>query len=137
MELRKSAFARIYSADKNIAIFLGRPPRMNKRFCHFQIPSCQIESPLHGGANDWDPETKPGYRADTRWSAICAFLKEEVWELLQDKQDASCAEKARYTPVPSHRVYTNGTKQLLPVSSNEKPRNTGKPYQPIFDWRLH
>lgn len=95
MELRKSAFARIYSADKNIAIFLGRPPRMNKRFCHFQIPSCQVETPSHGGIHSWDPETKPGYRADTRWSAICASLKEEVWELLQDKQDASITEKAR------------------------------------------
>ncbi|KAJ5634219.1 hypothetical protein N7528_002061 [Penicillium herquei] len=110
MELRKSAFARIYSADKNIAIFLGRPPRMNKRFCHFQIPSCQTSTrsddesasvtPAPNNPNNdnhinfWDPDSKPGYRADTRWSALCAFLKEEVWELLQDKQDAGCAARA-------------------------------------------
>lgn len=109
MELRKSAFARIYSADKNIAIFLGRPPRMNKRFCHFQIPSCQINSQLdhdtttdtasrngHLNQNAWHPDSKPGYRADSRWSALCAFLKEEVWELLQNKQDKACVERARY-----------------------------------------
>lgn len=95
MELRKTAFARIYSADKNIAIFLGRPPRMSKRFCHFQIPSCQTEVKPGGSANDWAPDAKAGYRADTRWSALCASLKEEVWELLQDKQDATCAQKAR------------------------------------------
>lgn len=90
-ELRKTAFARIYSADKNIAIFLGRPPRMNKRFCYFQIPSCQ-----NADGADWTPDAEAGYRADTRWSALCASLKEEVWELLQDKHDPSCAQRARY-----------------------------------------
>lgn len=96
MELRKAAFARIYSADKNIAIFLGRPPRMNKRFCHFQIPSCQTS----GGSTsrtgiEWDPDARAGYRSDTRWSALCASLKEEIWELLQEKQDDASAQKAR------------------------------------------
>lgn len=68
---------------------------MNKRFCHFQIPSSQTT--LSGtGTSDWDPDAKAGYRSDTRWSALCASLKEEIWELLQDKQDAGCAQKARY-----------------------------------------
>ncbi|EKV07324.1 ATP adenylyltransferase, C-terminal [Penicillium digitatum] len=90
-ELRKTAFARIYSADKNVAIFLGRPPRMNKRFCHFQIPSCRNAKE---GSADWTPDAEPGYRADTRWSALCASLKEEIWELLQDKHHPSCAQRA-------------------------------------------
>ncbi|KAJ5095445.1 hypothetical protein NUU61_004801 [Penicillium alfredii] len=96
MELRKTAFARIYSADKNIAIFLGRPPRMNKRFCHFQIPSCGplSDSGTQPHSEDWDSDSRVGYRADTRWSALCASLKEEIWELLQDKHDAACAQKA-------------------------------------------
>ncbi|KAJ5648456.1 hypothetical protein N7490_004828 [Penicillium lividum] len=102
MDLRKSAFARIYSADKNIAIFLGRPPRMNKRFCHFQIPSCHTPTSttprptFNENHHDiiWDSDSKPGYRADSRWSALCAFLKEEIWELLQDKQDAACVQRA-------------------------------------------
>lgn len=119
MELRKSAFARIYSADKNIAIFLGRPPRMNKRFCHFQIPSCQMVPPSHSHTttgttasynrnnNDhtWDLDSKPGYRADSRWSALCAFLKEEIWELLQDKQDAACLQRARCVRFVLHLFY--------------------------------
>ncbi|KAJ5174388.1 uncharacterized protein N7482_000265 [Penicillium canariense] len=94
MELRKTAFARIYSADKNIAIFLGRPPRMNKRFCHFQIPACGTRFPSRGRHHTWSPDARAGYRADTCWSALCASLKEEVWELLQDAQDVDCARKA-------------------------------------------
>lgn len=96
IELRKAAFARIYSADKNIAIFLGRPPRMNKRFCYFQIPSCDLDarSNSNGSGNAWDPNSIVGYRADTRWSALCASLKEEIWELLQDKYNAACVPKA-------------------------------------------
>ncbi|OKO98912.1 hypothetical protein PENSUB_8829 [Penicillium subrubescens] len=95
MELRKTAFARIYSADKNIAIFLGRPPRMNKRFCHFQIPSDGTIVRSLGSRFTWSPDARAGYRADTCWSALCASLKEEVWELLQDKQDAECVRRAR------------------------------------------
>jgi hypothetical protein len=91
MELRKTAFARIYSADKNIAIFLGRPPRMNKRFCHFQIPSCRNAQ----NSLEWTVDAEAGYGADTRWSALCASLKEEIWELLQDKHDPGCAQRAR------------------------------------------
>lgn len=30
--LRKAAFARAYSADKNIAVFLGRPPRLHRKY---------------------------------------------------------------------------------------------------------
>ncbi|KAJ5132889.1 hypothetical protein N7448_007047 [Penicillium atrosanguineum] len=119
MELRKTAFARIYSADKNIAIFLGRPPRMNRRFCHFQIPS-DHPTPRQGNPNEWDPDSKPGYRADTRWSALCAFLKEEVWELLQDKHDAACVERAsiiqrkteeQWNALPAHFRLESSLKQ--------------------------
>lgn len=92
MTVRKTAFARIYSADKNIAIFLGRPPRMSKRFCHFQIPSSFPES--YGDDVEWDPEAKPSYTGDTRWSALCASLKEEILELARDKQH-TCALKIR------------------------------------------
>ncbi|CAG8888125.1 unnamed protein product [Penicillium egyptiacum] len=94
-ELRKTAFARIYSADKNIAIFLGRPPRMNKRFCHFQIPSCWD---AEEGSAEWTLDAEAGYRADTRWSALCASLKEEIWELLQDKHDPSCEMQWQHLP---------------------------------------
>ncbi|CAI7677319.1 hypothetical protein N7533_006715 [Penicillium manginii] len=122
VDLRKAAFARIYSADKNIGIFLGRPPRMNKRFCHFQIPSCDLNARLNGSTHDWDPDTTVGYRADTRWSALCASLKEEVWELLQDKSDASCVAKAgeiqrkaeeQWKALPNHFRLESSLKQCV------------------------
>ncbi|CAG7924654.1 unnamed protein product [Penicillium olsonii] len=114
-ELRKTAFARIYSADKNIAIFLGRPPRMNKRFCHFQIPACR-----NAQGSEWTHDAEAGYRADTRWSALCASLKEEIWELLQDKHDPSCAQRAsviqsqaeaQWQALPSHFRLESSLKQ--------------------------
>ncbi|KAK1145368.1 hypothetical protein N8T08_004243 [Aspergillus melleus] len=89
MKVRKTAFARIYSADKNIAIFLGRPPRMSKRFCHFQIPS---SSPDLQGNTEWDNDAKPSYTEETRWSALCASLKEEILELARDKPH-TCVQK--------------------------------------------
>lgn len=38
-ELRRACFARVYAGDKSLAIFLGRPPRIGKEYCHFQIPT--------------------------------------------------------------------------------------------------
>lgn len=37
-ELRKRAFAAIYSTDKDAATLLGRPPRINRRYCVCQLP---------------------------------------------------------------------------------------------------
>ncbi|KAJ0116896.1 hypothetical protein J7T55_003310 [Diaporthe amygdali] len=38
VDLRKACFARIYTADKSLAVFLGRPPRISKDYCHFRMP---------------------------------------------------------------------------------------------------
>ncbi|KAE8136063.1 hypothetical protein BDV38DRAFT_294100 [Aspergillus pseudotamarii] len=99
VELRKLASARLYSADKNIAIFLGRPPRMSKRFCHFQLSSSwtgfDSDSPEHitaalGGLQD----AKASYKAETRWSALCASLKEEIMEMFCDNRKDTFIERA-------------------------------------------
>jgi hypothetical protein len=99
-ELRKTIFARTYSADKNVSIFLGRPLRMSKRFCHFQIPrcssvgedSCREETQL---GSEWPSDARMSYAAETRWSAICASVKEEILELMFDRDRGNCFEKAR------------------------------------------
>ncbi|CAG9954335.1 unnamed protein product [Clonostachys rosea f. rosea IK726] len=91
-ELRRTAFARIYSADKNVALFLGRPPRISKRFCNFQSPMDpkQIDPSWMPNTTspccEWDLEARISYRAETRWSALCAFQKEELIELLFNKK---------------------------------------------------
>ena len=101
-ELRKTAWAITYSADKNVAIFLGRPPRMSKRFCHFQLPLSPTDSELvTNTSNTWDrnvrwkTDTPFCYRAGIRWAALCAALKEDVLELLRDRQCENFNQKAR------------------------------------------
>jgi len=99
-EMRKTASARIYSADKNLAIFLGRPPRMCKRFCHLHLPSSWIgfETLAYGHTPnaDGDEEIKATYCGDTRWSVICASLKEDIMEMLRDVKDDTYIERATY-----------------------------------------
>ena len=102
VELRQTAFARMYSADKNVAIFLGRPPRMSKRFSCFQIPSGRAYSEIessglghHHHALDWDHNLEISYRAESRWSAQCASIKEDILELLFEQDRGHDAQKAR------------------------------------------
>lgn len=95
VQLRKTAFARIYSADKNVALFLGRPLRMSKRFCYFHVPDTRPFT-LQGlpltedrlGPYEWHPDSAVDYRSETRWSAQCASIKEEIMELLFDRSGA-------------------------------------------------
>ncbi|KAH7142097.1 hypothetical protein EDB81DRAFT_691571 [Dactylonectria macrodidyma] len=105
VELRKACFARIYAADKSLAVFLGRPPRIVKDYCQFKIPSnlehlWRINRDTTNGTSaimsePWvereanDPtiaDVEPiNYTADTRCSALFAFLKEEVLRLLRKR----------------------------------------------------
>ncbi|KXJ90364.1 hypothetical protein Micbo1qcDRAFT_226266 [Microdochium bolleyi] len=112
-EFRRSAFAHIYSADKNVAIFLGRPPRISRRFCHFQSPlffeanendaPSVATAPAEGDDDieairtwfSWDPNTPIIYRSECRWAAMCAALKEEILELLNDRRAPDCLQRAR------------------------------------------
>jgi len=107
VELRRTAFGRVYSADKNVAIFLGRPPRMSKRFCYFQIPSSQtiaenqmLGPPGQSGASPWSTDAKMDYISETRWSALCASLKEEILELFFCEDRSIHASKARLVSKP-------------------------------------
>ena len=90
VELRRTAFARLYSGDKNVAIFVGRPPRMSKRFCFFQIPTDCVSSPFGPGVvHHWNLESKMSYRSETRWSAVCASVKEEILEIFGQQSRAA------------------------------------------------
>jgi hypothetical protein len=73
---------------------------MSKRFCHFQLSSSwtgfdgdtpeQITDGL-GGVED----AKACYQAETRWSALCASLKEEIMEMFCDNRRETFVERAR------------------------------------------
>lgn len=106
-ELRRSCFARIYAADKSLAIFLGRPPRIMKEFCYFQLPTKFVsvwEEPDTTEKNGSSPMSSPmitgrerdveehsneqvlNYTSDTFCSALFAVIKEEVLQLFRKRQ---------------------------------------------------
>ncbi|KAF2112247.1 hypothetical protein BDV96DRAFT_497984 [Lophiotrema nucula] len=83
-DLRQGAFARAYSANTNVSIFLGRPPRMNRKYCHFNflgvgIGEGSLQPPL------WRQDGQFDYLTDTKWSALCALLKEEILDLSRER----------------------------------------------------
>lgn len=122
VELRKACFARIYSADKSLAVFLGRPPRIVKDYCQFKIPSnlrdvwgisrdaangdsTVLSGPSgdRGANNPAIADDEPiNYTADTRCSALFAFLKEEVLQLLRKRHDLNGTGDQRYVVIHHH-----------------------------------
>ncbi|KAH6879435.1 fungal transcriptional regulatory protein, partial [Thelonectria olida] len=97
-DLRRAAFARAYSADKNVSIFLGRPPRIHRKYCHFYLPGHDIEI---------TQDVTYDYVFETGWTALCAVLKEEILDLFdaaasEDRdQKAEQANLAQWTALPS------------------------------------
>lgn len=94
-DLRRAIFAVTYGADKHNAVFTGRPPRLNRNFCSFQLPcgpvgstrSVPEESVESGRYTLSDLPLAQDAALDNssaiRWMAICALLKEEALELLR------------------------------------------------------
>lgn len=106
-ELRRSAFAQIYSDDKNVAVFLGRPPRLNRKFCCFQLPSasrneaCRNSTPGRPMANEsyafFGSDDQLDQVTSLRWTACCASLKEEILEALQEHDEQLDSRAQRFT----------------------------------------
>ncbi|KPM45974.1 hypothetical protein AK830_g722 [Neonectria ditissima] len=108
-ELRKATSARVYAADKSLAIFLGRPPRIVKAYCIFQLPANlpniwdtgdattaagqDAERTVVGETSSNDLEVI-NYTADTRCSARFAWLKEDVLGLFRHRMSPDQVEKA-------------------------------------------
>ena len=67
---REVAFARAFSGDTNVSLFLGRPPRIDRKHCRWLPRQFQ-----------WSADAKVDYAAETQWSAICAVLKGEALDL--------------------------------------------------------
>ncbi|KAF4549241.1 putative glycosyl hydrolase family 10 protein 2 [Elsinoe fawcettii] len=91
VEMRRTAFARAYSADKNVSIFLGRPPRLHRRYCQFYLPHSEIlvrggdRSPLHLPV-PWLEEDLFNYTTDTKWAAICGILKADLLDIMEEDE---------------------------------------------------
>ena len=100
--LRNTAFARTYSADKNVSIFLGRPPRLLRKYCSFRVPeSSAIQRESNGTTSnlpvfqEWTSNGEFDYSMDTRWSACCASFKEDVLNLIGEEDQVVRTERAR------------------------------------------
>ncbi|TVY32717.1 hypothetical protein LSUB1_G007604 [Lachnellula subtilissima] len=100
---------------------------MSKRFCHFQIPYCQprdldpSSTDEQGGPDAWNTDACLNYTAETRWSALCASIKEEILELYFDRSRPSCLEKikalqttadAYWEVLPAHFRFEDSLRQI-------------------------
>lgn len=113
-QLRKATLSRIYTGDKSLAIFLGRPPRIVKSYCTLQLPvnepgfwtqrtiqsgenersepaSATPQSPTPTALRDTNPIN---YTADTCCAAVFAYLKEEILGIFRARDLQYRAEKA-------------------------------------------
>ncbi|KAK9413679.1 hypothetical protein SUNI508_11760 [Seiridium unicorne] len=86
--LRRSVFAQAYSADKNVSIFLGRPPRISKKFCRFNLLKhhCTEAQPNTSEPQWWNQGSIFDYMLDIQWSALCATLKEDILLLFEAEE---------------------------------------------------
>lgn len=114
INIRRTAFARTYSADKNWGIFLGRPPRLGKKFCQLQhalsLSTKRDEEPLVDpitGTHTWPLDSGISIWAETRWTALCASLKEEILELFNDDARDDIQRKVEYALPNQLLRYTN------------------------------
>ncbi|KAH7232163.1 uncharacterized protein BKA55DRAFT_580757 [Fusarium redolens] len=94
INIRRTALARTYSADKNWAIFLGRPPRLGKKFCRLNaILRWSVNTEVEANSSfghfrdilQWPADSKMSAWAETRWTATCASLKEEILDIFSEE----------------------------------------------------
>lgn len=94
IDIRRTALCRAYSADKNWSVFLGRPPRLLKKYCNLYAairlsPRNNQNNgptiPTQEDALQWNADTEMSTQAETRWTSISATLKEEILELFHEK----------------------------------------------------
>lgn len=92
-ELRKLTFAAIYSADKDVATFLGRPPRISHHYCNPQLPLDlefhQVVAELSDlrllsnkfDEKGWNWDGVLSWATFARARLLMSFIREDVLEL--------------------------------------------------------
>ncbi|KAI1321720.1 putative Zn(II)2Cys6 transcription factor [Xylariaceae sp. FL0255] len=131
-DLRRAALARTYSADKNVSIFLGRPPRMLQEYCNLGLPRYSI---VDSDANDaalgsdhfvWASDEEFEYIADTKWSALCATLKEEILHLMRRRNIDEKAENARSIRTKAESQWIALPPQFRQSDNHDCPRGSSQ-----------
>ncbi|PKX89414.1 putative chromatin structure remodeling complex protein RSC3 [Aspergillus novofumigatus IBT 16806] len=92
-ELRKRIMIGAYAMDKDLALFLGRPPRICKQYCNIQspldltweeliaAPTVRQAALLKLDAQGWNTEGKLGSGARARTIHLACLIREDILEL--------------------------------------------------------
>ncbi|GIK05322.1 hypothetical protein Aspvir_009429 [Aspergillus viridinutans] len=92
-ELRKRIMIGAYGMDKDLALFLGRPPRICRQYCNIQTPldltweeliappSVRQTALLKPDAQGWNTEGKLGSGARGRTIHLACLIREDILEL--------------------------------------------------------
>ncbi|KAF4294711.1 hypothetical protein KXW44_009242 [Aspergillus fumigatus] len=92
-ELRKRVMVGAYGMDKDLALFLGRPPRICKQYCNIQSPLDLTWEELIApptvrqaalqklDAQGWNTEGKLGSGARARTVHLACLIREDILEL--------------------------------------------------------
>ncbi|KAJ5293032.1 uncharacterized protein N7443_008985 [Penicillium atrosanguineum] len=120
-DIRQIAFCRTYSADKNVSIFLGRPPRIIRKFCHFGLPGNHVLSSQVATRRPatWGPTERPDFVTDSRWAALCAIIKEDILDLFTVEDYDERYRRARPIDVDTHAQW-NGVPESYRLDCNLK-----------------
>ena len=136
VEVRKRIFARLYGIDISLATFLGRPPRMSKRFCCINFPlDLDPEAYCIGGealdrelsnldANGWNTQGHIRTSAVMRWSIVTAMIREDTLELLLGQNIPDMPQRLGYV-ICSYVEPTNkhsGLRRNINDAWNNLPR---------------
>ncbi|KAF7114730.1 hypothetical protein CNMCM5793_009681 [Aspergillus hiratsukae] len=92
-ELRKRMMIGAYGMDKDLALFLGRPPRICKQYCNIQSPldltweeliappSARQAALVKLDSHGWNTDGKLGSGARGRTILLACFIREDILEL--------------------------------------------------------
>ena len=130
-EVRRRGLAFAYGADKMLSTFVGRPPRISKRYCSIEVPLDleYAELALEGDqladvrskldATGWSLHiASAGERASAyiRPLLLGAFIREEVLELCLGPMPENLKEKAQSLIRQSKELFAS-----LPLSLQHRP----------------
>lgn len=107
-EVRKRIISRLYGIDVSLATFLGRPPRMSKRFCCINFP-LDIDENMYSITGDdlnrelgkldqdgWNTQGHIRMGAVLRWSTTTAMIREDTLELLLGQNVSNVQQRISY-----------------------------------------
>ena len=92
-ELRKRTFGAVFIADKQLATFTGRPPRLSRRYSHCQLPLDLSDDQLMSEGEElqkhlaqldaagWNQGAKARYVTLERGFMLMSLLRDEVLEV--------------------------------------------------------